>query len=577
MFDRDRLRQAKEDLLTVGLLMSANTALPDKIERSWRRSISQGVTPERTGLVDPVDAERDEQLLTAARPVLGRLAEEIADLCVGVVLGDAQGIIIERFVHDRGQRNQLDRAGACVGSDFAERTLGTNGLGSVIEERAPLFVRGGEHFIDALEGISCAGMPIFDPRTRRVRGSVTLTCTESRTNPMMLTLALTAARDIEQRLMDGRSQGLMDIASAFAEATRRGTGAIALLTPRTVLANTAGLAYVSPANHAAIWDRLVADHIEHSARLQVDLAEGLVDLRAQRVEVADERLAFQVSFAPVRVRGRRAPADPRWHPLRSVHDELVSVSAASSVLVIVGEAGTGKATCGQRMLKAADVSFRDLDLALQDEGSSVWTDAAAEIHGSGTGLLLRHLDALPDSELSRLRDVIGGFAESGRPARLVLTVNRSRASENLLGLVERYAGVVELPGLAGMRSTIPLVVQSIIAQRPRAERCVISAAAMQALSSREWSGNIAELRRVVSGLLAKHPGAMVSREDLPESGYADGRVLSPLERSERATIVQALRETSGNRAEAARILGIGRTTLYRKLRTLRIDDEELAG
>jgi sigma-54 dependent transcriptional regulator, acetoin dehydrogenase operon transcriptional activator AcoR len=86
----------------------------------------------------------------------------------------------------RAQRTELDRAGALVGSDFAERAVGTNGLGSVIEERAPLLVRGGEHFIDALEEISCAGVPIFDPGSRRVRGSLSLTCAASKTHPMML-------------------------------------------------------------------------------------------------------------------------------------------------------------------------------------------------------------------------------------------------------------------------------------------------------------------------------------------------------------------------------------------------------
>ncbi len=52
------------------------------------------------------------------------------------------------------------------------------------------------------------------------------------------------------------------------------------------------------------------------------------------------------------------------------------------------------------------------------------------------------------------------------------------------------------------------------------------------------------------------------------------RSLSRYEQGERGAIVSALREAGGNKARAADILGIGRTTLYRKMRTLKIDADE---
>lgn len=50
--------------------------------------------------------------------------------------------------------------------------------------------------------------------------------------------------------------------------------------------------------------------------------------------------------------------------------------------------------------------------------------------------------------------------------------------------------------------------------------------------------------------------------------------LSRYEQSERGAIVAALAEADGNKSRAADILGIGRTTLYRKMRALKIDDDE---
>lgn len=585
MSDRERLRRAKENLLSAGLLASASSALPDRIERSWRRSISQGVTPERTGLVEPVEADRDERLLTAARPVLDRLAEEVADLCVGVVLSDADGIIIDRFVRNRSQLAELDRAGALIGSDFAERAVGTNGLGSVIEERTPLFVRGGEHFIEALEDISCAGVPIFDPSTRRVRGSLSLTCTAARSNPLMLTLALTAARDIEQRLMDGRSRGLLDIASAFARASSAHSGALAMITPSTVLANTAGLSYVSPANHAAIWERLVADRVEQPAVLRVELVEGAVDLRARRVHVTDEQLAFQVAFSPVR--RRPAPAvhgGTPWHPLPNVNAELRSVGSTSPVVVVAGEPGSGKAHVARRMLQAAGGSYEEIDPAAdRSPWAPGWSGSARFAIAAGSRVLLRHVEGIPAAEHARLRALLDAAAEAADgllvPTRLVLTVDRERAEPDLLTLLDRSASVLELPALSAMRSRIPLLVQQLVDQYPADRRCIISPAAMRALVNREWNANLSELRHVVHNLVARHPGAVVGQVDIPAAANAvpRGRLLSPLEHSERAVITAALRESQGNRSQAARILGIGRTTLYRKLRALRIEDDELSG
>lgn len=64
---------------------------------------------------------------------------------------------------------------------------------------------------------------------------------------------------------------------------------------------------------------------------------------------------------------------------------------------------------------------------------------------------------------------------------------------------------------------------------------------------------------------------------LPERMWdaANRRTLTRIEAAERAEIVAALRQTDGNRSRAAALLGIGRTTLYRKLRALGIDEDAL--
>ena len=102
-----------------------------------------------------------------------------------------------------------------------------------------------------------------------------------------------------------------------------------------------------------------------------------------------------------------------------------------------------------------------------------------------------------------------------------------------------------------------------------------SPAALQGLLAWPWSGNVAELTRVLAGLPEEARSGLIETKDLPVSMQEAPRYsLSRYEQGERGAIVSALREAAGNKARAADILGIGRTTLYRKMRTLKIDAAE---
>ena len=106
---------------------------------------------------------------------------------------------------------------------------------------------------------------------------------------------------------------------------------------------------------------------------------------------------------------------------------------------------------------------------------------------------------------------------------------------------------------------------------------MLTAATMQVLMRWDWPGNVSELRQVLLGLAAELPGRAVSPYHLPERMWdaANRRPLTRIEAAERSEIVAALRQVGGNRSKAANLLGIGRTTLYRKLTALGIDDEAL--
>ncbi|MBI4587138.1 MAG: sigma-54-dependent Fis family transcriptional regulator [Planctomycetes bacterium] len=102
--------------------------------------------------------------------------------------------------------------------------------------------------------------------------------------------------------------------------------------------------------------------------------------------------------------------------------------------------------------------------------------------------------------------------------------------------------------------------------------------AMAAFVAHPWKGNVRELRHMVESLIIFAPGPVITMADLPESiqqsrktlpnrqGSVGGLIGLPLKEVERELIRATLSHVQGNRKEAAKLLGIGERTLYRKLK-----------
>jgi transcriptional regulator with PAS, ATPase and Fis domain len=108
------------------------------------------------------------------------------------------------------------------------------------------------------------------------------------------------------------------------------------------------------------------------------------------------------------------------------------------------------------------------------------------------------------------------------------------------------------------------------------QNCSVSPEAMAVLRRHEWPGNVRELENVIERALVLGAGTVIGLEDLPDSvrekppsnaGRIGGRRLADVEREH---IIGTLKAVAGNKAAAARVLGLDRKTLYRKLTQHRI-------
>ena len=299
---------------------------------------------------------------------------------------------------------------------------------------------------------------------------------------------------------------------------------------------------------------------------------------AHRLDDQDDA-AFAVEILDREQPRPPAPSDRPGRPARpeSVRDPFVSslqrmATRGPGALSVTGPSGSGKLHVVREWLRTEG---HDHPLVLDaGELPGSWRREAMATLGSGGAVVLRRLEDIDASQCNALKAVAGRLTPA---ARLVFTADLSRCSEAVVGVLSQVATSVDLPPLASRRRDLPSLVGALLAELEPRRRPVISAATMQGLLRWDWPGNVAELRHLLHGLAAERPGQSVSPYHLPERMWdaANRRSLTRIESVERTEILAALRQSDGNRSRAASLLGIGRTTLYRKLRALGIDDDAL--
>ena len=142
---------------------------------------------------------------------------------------------------------------------------------------------------------------------------------------------------------------------------------------------------------------------------------------------------------------------------------------------------------------------------------------------------------------------------------------------------------VKLPPLRDRKSDIPILVTAFLEKfsDPNGPVRTISEDAMRRLIAYDWPGNVRELENAIERAVALGSGPILHVGDLPsnlqypttERAPEKDEIL-PLEELERRAILRTLRETGGDKLSTARMLGIGKTTLYRKLKQYHMEHAE---
>ncbi|HET9804334.1 MAG TPA: sigma-54 dependent transcriptional regulator [Candidatus Acidoferrum sp.] len=248
---------------------------------------------------------------------------------------------------------------------------------------------------------------------------------------------------------------------------------------------------------------------------------------------------------------------------------LVPTLIESELFGYVRGAFTGALQSKQGLLEAAN-------------GGTVFLD---EIGDMPTDLQARLLRALQEREIKP----VGSTERRRINVRIIAATNRDLEAAIQAGtfrqdLYFRLNVVqIKLPPLRDRKSDIPMLVAAFLEKYSPSDEAVrsISGDTMRRLMAHDWPGNVRELENAIERAVAMGSGPVIHVADLPSnlqisaSERVPGRdEFLPLEELERRAILRTLRETSGDKVAAARMLGIGKTTLYRKLKQYRLEHEE---
>jgi transcriptional regulator of acetoin/glycerol metabolism len=545
--------------------------VPEEVAAAWRRARFFGVPHDLREPAARPARPVESALLGAARPVLDRIVP---------ALGAGRSLLI---LTDERLR-VLWTAGSVPGLEtcpvLSEQEVGNNSAALALRTRRRTEVHGPEHFLDRWQDVSAVSVPVLAPEGAQVLGTVTVAsrlCTTRSPHPQAaLAEAAAAAVETELRARAGRAERvLLDayLRAAGPDGAHGADLAVVALDGRNRLVSGAAQQLLTPE---------VLEALERTA-VSAQRGDGVGETGAT------EGAGCAARITPARlddgtVLGIVAVLEPLGDPVPSVPPSpcppvtltgssvpwrhaiarAAELARSPEPLLLTGERGTGKSALARELLGRGAVQVAD---AAQD----VELDGALSAWPADRPLLLRHAERLAQPGVAALNSLLDTHPDT----RLLVTYTPGApVGPCLQRLLDKLsARSVTLPPLRERTEDIRELLPAL-APRPAPGQPPLtwSLDALRALELYPWPGNVTELAHVVRALAEqRRMSGPVRRAELPDpvrEGPA-ARPLSPMEHAERAAILEALRRHGGNKARTAAALGIGRATLYRKLRGYR--------
>lgn len=608
----------------------SNTGRDAVVVESWRRCLEtyqldpskarEAVIVSETRLRE--HRQQAEDLVHIARSGLERLYRQVAEQNYVLLLSDREGVTVE-FLGDPSFNNNLRKAGLYLGSEWSEPRAGTCAVGACITTGEALTIHQTDHFDITHTPLSCTAAPIYD-----THGALTAVLDISLLSSPILKASQNMARHLVSstvrriELANLMANSRHDLVLRFAGAPEfldvdpeaaiavDGVGRITGMTHggARLLATSRGLDWRRP---ELLIGQPVADFFEAGLDELASLTRASLP-QDRRIAVRDGSFLYAHAIepqqrlaggAPARV-VRTSPAIDRLGgsvpAIDGLRRKIAKLAPGRLPILLQGETGTGKEHLARIVhevsglpgrfvaVNCAAIPEQLIESELFGHVPGAFTGALARgrkglvEEAEGGTLFLDEIGDMPFATQSRLLRVlaegevlpVGGSAPRKVDFRVVSASHRALADMVAAGTfrADLYyrlnAAVLTLPPLAE-RDDFSWLLDRLLEKHGGGRPLQLSAPARALILNHRWPGNIRELDNAIAFAAALCEDGWIEVSDLPD--HISLSPSKPGEDAPDAEVRGVLAACKGNVSEAARRLGIDRTTLHRRMRRLGID------
>lgn len=344
---------------------------------------------------------------------------------------------------------------------------------------------------------------------------------------------------------------------------------------------------------------------EDSRKKTFELEESYERVKSLYEEIREEKEKAKILKKALEERFGLGNILGKNHQMQGIYDLIESISPGNSTVLIQGESGTGKELVAKAIHTLSPRKDKPFIIAncsayvqnlLESElfghekgsftgaikrkrgrfelahGGTIFLDEIGELPAATQVLLLRVLQ-------ERKFERVGGEETIKVDVRIIAATNRDLTQEMINGrfredLYYRLNVIpVLIPPLKERKDDIPLLAGHFLEVYCKANNKQVkgfSQEVMQVFFNYDWPGNVRELQNVVEHVVILAKGDMITEADLPHNlkriHTSTEPEITSLQTTEKNLILRVLQETKGNKYQAAKKLGITRSTLYGKLK-----------
>jgi transcriptional regulator of acetoin/glycerol metabolism len=603
---------ARRSFLATGSCPVGRDVVRADLLASWERSRAAPVDAERFLPRFPGHDPAGSIAVGAADAVFDDFLAADKDTGCCLALLDPSGVVRTRRDADPTLGRLLDEVHLVPGYDWSEAAVGTTAAALVLHEQVDaVAVSGPEHYHSHLTWLAEAAAPVIDPRDGSVAGVVVAACHTADRSPLLLPLARMLASQVAERIAGEphrRTAALLDrfrarspehdwVFATDGDVVLTSAGARRLDGPDLRALADLVVAGFAMAEFAAVHTDLPSGHCAEVATEPVHLGAQLVGcvlsggpVTAGRAAAVSEAMRRQGSHvAPVgprdyaedarRARAGSEHAEARIRAnrelltpfLRARHEVAACITQGRNHLLI-GEPGVGKRSVVLDRFRNAFPQGRVVTVDGGSFNSRTSADPVArlldQVRDRPHLLLLQDLDGLSPVAARRLDESLRQLVVRPAPPLVVGCVDTPAmdATRPYGLLLRHFHDTIRIPALRYRVDEVGDIAWAILRRIAAGRSLRLSLQVVRVLEGYAWPGNISELEDVLRYVVARKPLGEIQPPDLPALCFqARARRLSMLESAQCDAIIQALYESRGNRYQAAAMLGIARSSLYRKI------------